>query len=91
MIGLHFGRWEVLAFSGNRMHEHSQATRMYACRCDCGQVGNVAGTVLRRGLSQSCGCLRRETEMLKNHAHKHAASGGTWGPCALAVALGYPG
>lgn len=30
------------------------------CRCDCGQEVIVYGTNLRRGLTQSCGCYRKE-------------------------------
>ena len=32
----------------------------WACQCECGKSTIVVGDNLRRGLSKSCGCLRRE-------------------------------
>ena len=32
----------------------------WICQCDCGQVRVISGNSLRRGLTQSCGCLRKE-------------------------------
>lgn len=32
----------------------------WVCRCDCGTMKMVAGTELRSGDTQSCGCLRKE-------------------------------
>lgn len=51
------------------------------CRCDCGTRRVVSGGNLTRGLTLSCGCLRREllAESKKgneyNHKHGHAPAG----------------
>lgn len=54
--GTRFGRWVVLAFTGRDRNGQNR----WLCRCDCGVEREVTGTNLRRGLSQSCGCLQRE-------------------------------
>lgn len=51
--GTQFGRWTVLAdreFKSNKV----------PCRCQCGVETAVNVQNLRRGVSHSCGCLRRE-------------------------------
>lgn len=54
ITGQRFGRWLVVAFN------RSAAAPLWDCRCDCGTVRVVSGDSLRRGRSQSCGCLARE-------------------------------
>ena len=44
----------------------------WKCRCDCGAVCTVSGTNLRRGKTQSCGCLRRDGNQA---VHGHARRG----------------
>jgi hypothetical protein len=57
MTGKRFGRWLVLA-------RHPRAKRnegtFWDCTCVCDEERVVDGNNLRRGISQSCGCLRRE-------------------------------
>lgn len=47
-----FGRWTVLSESDKRCH--------HKCICECGTIKDVADTHLRKGTSQSCGCLHRD-------------------------------
>lgn len=60
MVGRRFGRLMVIeraelpAFTVNN---HA----WWRCKCDCGEVVDVSGASLRRGLTRSCGCLRKET------------------------------
>lgn len=65
-IGDRFGRWTVVG-SGQR-GSHTQVRRV-ACRCDCGTERNVAVNTLRHGQSQSCGCLRIETNAKNGRAN----------------------
>lgn len=55
-VGTVFGRWTVLAPAKRDKH----GRKRFLCRCDCGVEKLVAGTYLRHGKSQSCGCLQRE-------------------------------
>ncbi len=55
--GKRFGRWVVIKFS----HKYKMCGDFYwECKCDCGKIGLVSGTVLRKGKSKSCGCRTRE-------------------------------
>jgi HNH endonuclease len=49
-----YGRWTVIG------PPPSTARTRVRCRCDCGTEREVIADALRRGLSQSCGCLRSE-------------------------------
>lgn len=51
-----FGRLVVM---GDTNRDQSGVLR-YACRCDCGNVVHVRAASLAKGITQSCGCLRRE-------------------------------
>lgn len=55
--GKRFGRLMVVERVENRS---GCANARRLCICDCGKETKVLGTTLRRGESQSCGCLRRE-------------------------------
>lgn len=50
-----FGRLTVLRRSDYQPRRHA----CWICRCDCGGIARVTGNELLRGLTRSCGCLRR--------------------------------
>jgi hypothetical protein len=56
LTGQRFGRWTVL----RRVESSKWRATKWLCQCDCGNQSVVVGTSLRRGESQSCGCLRNE-------------------------------
>ena len=41
----------------------------WECRCDCGNVVNVAGVSLRNGDTKSCGCYRRDVSRKRQTKH----------------------
>lgn len=51
--GNEYGKWKVL-YRDTQKSKHS-AVR-WVCKCACGTITSVAGTSLRKGLSNSCGC-----------------------------------
>ncbi len=51
-----FGRLQVLHEITNR----PKGGALWQCQCDCGQTRPVRATLLLRGRTRSCGCLRRE-------------------------------
>jgi len=54
LVGKQFGRWVVLSKS-SRVGE-----AYWLCECTCGSIKEVYGYALRKGNSQSCGCLAHE-------------------------------
>lgn len=64
--GTRFGRLVVMAIAPSRNEEG-----YFLCQCDCGTSTEVRWQNLRRGMTQSCGCLKRErlaAEMAKRKA-----------------------
>lgn len=67
--GMRIGRLVVLRFSGR-----SRGRYYWDCQCDCGNRTRVEGYHLRRSLTKSCGCLRRE--FLGIHSITHGETRG---------------
>lgn len=54
ITGLRFGKWTVLSLAGKDKSGHT----MWHCKCDCGTERDIPGMQLKRGKTQSCGCVR---------------------------------
>lgn len=65
LTGQRFGRLLVIERAGSDKYRRA----MWKCRCDCGELRIVHSTNLLRGVSNSCGCLRRETSRISNITH----------------------
>lgn len=65
MIGLKFGNLVVLQKLDSDIHRKVH----WLCRCDCGNEISVSGESLRKGHTQSCGCLQKvlTSERFKTH------------------------
>jgi len=63
-----FGRLVVLSFAGNRKYKGGNSSRMWNVICDCGNTFVTNEHSLIKGLTRSCGCLKRErlTELNRN-------------------------
>lgn len=57
LTGMRFGRLSVIRDTGLR---NKSGNVIWECECDCGNKLNILGTNLHRGLTKSCGCIRRE-------------------------------
>ena len=53
-----YGRLTVMYFNGKDKNNHAT----WRVRCDCGKEKVVLGTNLTAGLTNSCGCLRVDTQ-----------------------------
>lgn len=52
-----------------------RGSRHWICRCDCGQESViVAGGSLKKGVSKSCGCLRKKLTAKKFRTHGRSSS-----------------
>jgi hypothetical protein len=54
--------------------ERQQRKAVWRCVCDCGGISEVVSTNLTRGLTRSCGCLRRRN-IGSPPQHGHAKKG----------------
>lgn len=64
LVGKRFGRLLVAAREGALTGEAA-----WACDCDCGSRVVVRGYSLRKGHTQSCGCLQRERTAVAKQTH----------------------
>ena len=64
LAGERFGRLVVI-----EQAEPHKGRIAWLCQCDCGNQKIATTAVLRKGLTKSCGCLRKEIS--KNKATKH--------------------
>ena len=53
--GERYGRWTILEPAPSRKRQ-----TLWRCRCDCGNVRDVAWNNLGAGTSLSCGCVTRK-------------------------------
>lgn len=54
--GAVFGRLTVI----RETEERAFGNVVYECRCQCGNITHVRGSLLRSGNTKSCGCLQQE-------------------------------
>ncbi|KKK55245.1 hypothetical protein LCGC14_3076500 [marine sediment metagenome] len=80
LSGQTFGRLTVRGMSARRSSGHVH----WSCECECGAIIDVRSVSLRDGITQSCGCLRRERAIenvlfaaAANVTHGHTA-GASW-------------
>lgn len=61
LTGQRFGMLVVLEQAGVSVNPNgSPGTALWRCKCDCGNETVVRSANLRRGITSSCGCLRRK-------------------------------
>lgn len=66
IIGRRFGRLIVIEETDERT---KCGEIKYRCKCDCGNEKIIAGTALRYGKSQSCGCILSESSAKRARSH----------------------
>ncbi len=64
-----YGRLTVI----KEHHQDKRWRRHYECRCICGRVKVIQGSLLKSGNTKSCGCMGRETARLRALPHGEAA------------------
>ena len=58
LTGQRFGRLVVIS---RYNQDDNSGHPMWVCQCDCGNIHIVSGAALRKGVTQSCGCLGNST------------------------------
>lgn len=65
-IGAIFARLTVVGFAGRDRHNHPR----WVCKCECGGDLIASAYSIRRGLTKSCGCLKRERTAAMGRANR---------------------
>ena len=70
LCGQRFGRLVVIKDSGKRSRDRHI---LWLCQCDCGNLKEISGNSLKRGLTKSCGCLLSESSKKRMYkmSYKH--------------------
>ena len=79
LIGRRFGKLIVTEFNGfSRYKKQNNAT--WRVVCDCGNVKIVMDSNLKRGVTQSCGCLQKQAlaENATTHGESHTVFYKVW-------------
>lgn len=71
LLGVRYGRLVIIEHLGLT---GACGKRQVRVRCDCGNEKAVMVALLRRGTTQSCGCLHRERAGDANRTHKLSAT-----------------
>ena len=83
LSGQQFGRLTVLHRAPDVIQSNGRHRIMWECVCECGNTVICHGDNLRKGVSRSCGCYRKEYMSEHNSTH-HASKDllyGVW--CAI--------
>lgn len=71
LIGQRFGKLTVIEYAGTKTYKNGNKFSQWLCQCDCGGKKVALGTNLKRGITQSCGCLVKEAACLRESSgHK---------------------
>ncbi len=64
ILGNRYGKLVAIEFD----HIASNKEACWKCRCDCGRAHIVRQSCLRKGLTTSCGCAKRHSDLAKFHS-----------------------
>jgi hypothetical protein len=93
LTGRTFGRLTVVGLS---LNVDGSGKPCWKCRCACGNKHTASGSCLRRGQTQSCGCLMIERTKEANTRHGRKGSrvyriwGGMWTRCRNPKSRDFP-
>ena len=71
LVGMKFGRWEVL---GDSLMRSPSGLVLWLCRCECGRENRIIGSYLKSGRTKSCGCYKDELNRLRKNRLNHGKS-----------------
>lgn len=70
IAGQRFGRLVAVRYVGlKKVGTQGQRKSIWLCRCDCGSETEAHAQNLRKGTTQSCGCLLREVRSSSHKKH----------------------
>ena len=63
-----FGKWIIVEEIASKIISN-KPRRMFRCKCECGNIGEVQLACLRNGHSTSCGCEQKKKASIANTKH----------------------
>lgn len=84
VVGMRFHRLKVLSIAESRTYMYKsggKSVRKYViCICECGTVKEYSLSSIKRGLSKSCGCLKKEvaSKLFSTHKMKKSPEYKSW-------------
>lgn len=75
LLGKRFGRLIVVSNCGSNKYK----SKLWFCKCDCGEYLIALGGSLNHGGTKSCGCLRRKLAHRITHGKINTPEYGVWG------------
>lgn len=80
MTGREFGRLTVIKRAEDQISPSGRRRVTWLCQCECGNRTIVLGDNLKKGVSQSCGCLRTEVlhDLRVTHGETDTKLYGVW-------------
>lgn len=67
LINQKFGRWTVIRGAGRA----KCGSILWLCLCKCGNKKSIVGYALKKGTTNSCGCLQKEMLSTRRTTHGH--------------------
>ena len=67
LTGRKFNRWSVI---GLHQEKDRNGQQLWFCVCDCGTEKYILGGNLKRGLTKSCGCFKKEVDIARGITKK---------------------
>ena len=61
ITGNRYGRLVVIEKDEDRISKSGNRTKMWKCKCDCGNIKTVSQQCLIHGRTQSCGCYNKDS------------------------------
>lgn len=79
LTGARFGRLTVVERAGSYVSPNGKQTHsLWLCKCDCGNFTTVRASQMQSRMTQSCGCLHKETFNGKKHNGRKTLLYNTW-------------
>lgn len=72
LTGRRFGRLVVAERAPDSIQENGRHRIMWKCQCDCGNSVICYGDNLKLGVTQSCGCYRKDCALRNNSTHRES-------------------
>lgn len=69
LTGKRFGRLTAVEIAYRKKDKQGDMRVYWKCKCDCGNTCIVSRNSLRKGSTQSCGCLRDEINHISSKKH----------------------